>query len=192
MKLMPRMKNRALCLAAFAAAACGSNAAGIRVRLPDGSAGIGFDDLRYSSSLKRVLVPGGRSGMLDLVDPDTLAVQSIGGFGSVSSYSGSHDDGPTSVVFTGHRGRRKPWLPDRGMLRRNGLRLGPPTRRSALVHARPGLRLRCHRLQPEPRPRLPGWEQLQLPHHPGPVRSGRAELSRPLAGIRRHSLRDGG
>jgi DNA-binding beta-propeller fold protein YncE len=34
---------------------------------------------------------------LDLIDPDTLAVTSIPGFGTVASYSGSHDDGPTSV-----------------------------------------------------------------------------------------------
>jgi DNA-binding beta-propeller fold protein YncE len=31
------------------------------------------------------------------VDPDTLAVTSIPGFGTVASYSGGHDDGPTSV-----------------------------------------------------------------------------------------------
>jgi DNA-binding beta-propeller fold protein YncE len=44
-----------------------------------------------------VLVPAGRTGTLDLVDPDTLAVTSIPGFGTTASYSGGHDDGPTSV-----------------------------------------------------------------------------------------------
>jgi DNA-binding beta-propeller fold protein YncE len=34
---------------------------------------------------------------LDLIDPDTLAVTSIPGFGAVADYSGGHDDGPTSV-----------------------------------------------------------------------------------------------
>ena len=36
------------------------------VKLPDDAPGIGFDDLRYSSTLRRVLVPAGRSGRLDL------------------------------------------------------------------------------------------------------------------------------
>ena len=44
-----------------------------------------------------MLVPAGRTGTLDLVDPDTLSVTSIPGFGMVADYSGSHDDGPTSV-----------------------------------------------------------------------------------------------
>jgi DNA-binding beta-propeller fold protein YncE len=78
-------------------AGCVSSPAGQRVSLPEGDAGIGFDDLRYSASLHRVLVPAGRTGTLDLIDPDTLSVTSIGGFGKVASYSGSHDDGPTSV-----------------------------------------------------------------------------------------------
>lgn len=65
--------------------------------LPDGSPGIGFDDLRYSERLHRVLVPGGRSGHLDLIDPDSNAVTSIGGFSTTPSYGGGHDDGITSV-----------------------------------------------------------------------------------------------
>ena len=47
--------------------------------MPAGSAGIGFDDLRYSATLHRVLAPAGRTGTLDLIDPDTLAVTSISG-----------------------------------------------------------------------------------------------------------------
>jgi YVTN family beta-propeller protein len=34
---------------------------------------------------------------LNLIDPDTLGVTSIDGFSATSSYSGGHDDGPTSV-----------------------------------------------------------------------------------------------
>lgn len=64
---------------------------------PEGSPGIGFDDLRYSVALHRVLVPAGRTGRLNLVDPDTLAVSSIDGFSAKAEYSGDHDDGPTSV-----------------------------------------------------------------------------------------------
>jgi hypothetical protein len=79
------------------AGACASSPAGQRVSLPGGDKGIGFDDLRYSATLHRVLVPAGRAGTLDLVDPDTLNVTSIAGFGTVADYSGGHDDGPTSV-----------------------------------------------------------------------------------------------
>jgi hypothetical protein len=68
------------------------------VPLPNGAPGIGFDDLRYAPVLKKVLAPGGRSGNLDLVDPDTLAVTPIGGFSTSSAFSvGSHTSGTTSA-----------------------------------------------------------------------------------------------
>ena len=67
------------------------------VALPDGAPGIGFDDLGYSATLGKVLVPSGRSGRLNLVDPQTLAVTSVSGFSSLPEYGGGHDDGPTSV-----------------------------------------------------------------------------------------------
>ena len=41
------------------------------IELPGGKPGIGFDDLQYSARLGRVLVPAGRSGTLDLIDPAT-------------------------------------------------------------------------------------------------------------------------
>lgn len=88
---------RAWILAVLVATGCASSRAGQRVGLPGAGPGIGFDDLRYSATLHRVLVPAGRTGTLDLIDPDTLAVTSIAGFGAVGSYSGGHDDGPTSV-----------------------------------------------------------------------------------------------
>jgi YVTN family beta-propeller protein len=81
---------------ALIVSAC-SSPAGQRVAMPGGGSGIGFDDLRYSAKLHRVLVPAGRTGTVDLVDPDTLEVTSIAGFGSVADYSGAHDDGPTSI-----------------------------------------------------------------------------------------------
>jgi len=80
-----------------AGAGAASTAAPPSAVLPGGGAGIGFDDLRYSARLHRVLVPAGRTGALGLVDPDTLAVTTIAGFGTVAGYSGGHDDGPTSV-----------------------------------------------------------------------------------------------
>jgi hypothetical protein len=67
------------------------------IQLPKGEEGIGFDDLRYSSSLEKVLVPGGRTGMLDLIDPKTNAVISISGFSAQKNYGGGHGEGITSV-----------------------------------------------------------------------------------------------
>lgn len=85
-------------VAALATTGCG-HADGTPVSLPAASPGIGFDDLGFAKSLLggRVLVPGGRSGLLDLVDPDTMAVVAIGGFSASSDYDGGHDDGPTSA-----------------------------------------------------------------------------------------------
>src|SRR5215467_12249007 len=60
------------------------------VPLPDGSAGIGFDDLDYSPDLKKVIVPAGRTGNLDLIDPQTLAVTTIAGFSAQDKYGGGH------------------------------------------------------------------------------------------------------
>src|SRR5438445_6965527 len=71
------------------------------IALPGGEGGIGFDDLGFSSSLHRVLVPAGRTGTLDLIEPDNLQVQSIRGFGGSSSaigaFRGGHGEGITSV-----------------------------------------------------------------------------------------------
>jgi len=90
------MNNRASLLVALLAG-CASND-GTSVTLPDAGPGIGFDDLQYSSALHRVLAPGGRSGKLDLIDPGSLAFQSVSGFSAMGSYSGGHDDGATSVT----------------------------------------------------------------------------------------------
>ncbi len=91
------MKIAALLLAL---AAC-EGPTGRAVDLPEGGPGIGFDDLRYSPRMQRVLVPGGRSGALHLIDPDTLAVTAITGFSSMPDFNGGHDDGVTSADDTG-------------------------------------------------------------------------------------------
>jgi len=67
------------------------------VALPGGSAGIGFDDMRISGDLSVLLVPGGRSGNLDIVDPSTEHVTSVGGFSTSASYSGDTSFGVTSA-----------------------------------------------------------------------------------------------
>jgi len=64
--------------------------------LPGGDGGIGFDDMVFAPSLHKVLVPAGRSGNLDLIDPDTKQVTAIGGFSSRTSFGGGHGQGVTS------------------------------------------------------------------------------------------------
>jgi DNA-binding beta-propeller fold protein YncE len=70
----------------------------VAIALPGGESGIGFDDIRYSRKLGKVLVPGGRTGKLYVVDPATESVSSISGFSVVKEFSGGHDDGITSVA----------------------------------------------------------------------------------------------
>jgi DNA-binding beta-propeller fold protein YncE len=67
------------------------------VEIPGGSAGIGFDDLRFAPSLGRILAPAGRAGVLALVDPVSRSVTAVPGFSARSSYGGGHDDGVTSA-----------------------------------------------------------------------------------------------
>jgi hypothetical protein len=57
--------------------------------LPGGAGEIGFDDLAFSPGLHRVLVPAGRTGRLDLIDPETRKVQEIGGFQASAAGAGA-------------------------------------------------------------------------------------------------------
>ena len=101
-RLLNALRVTSMLLLTTLSGACksSSSADGTPVTLPNAGPGIGFDDLRYSSSLHRVLAPGGRSGDLALVDPDTLAVTTVAGFSATSDYSGGHDFGVTSVDET--------------------------------------------------------------------------------------------
>lgn len=67
------------------------------LRLPGGEAGIGFDDLIFAPSLRRVLAPGGRTGNLALVDPDSQTMTAIGGFSMEPKYVEGHGVGVTSA-----------------------------------------------------------------------------------------------
>jgi hypothetical protein len=67
------------------------------VVLPDGAGGIGFDDLRFSDELHRLIVPGGRTGRVNFVEPGTFAIRSVEGFGSSASATRGHEDGTTSA-----------------------------------------------------------------------------------------------
>jgi DNA-binding beta-propeller fold protein YncE len=87
------------------------------VSMPGGSGGIGFDDIQYSSAMKKVLVPSGRTGMLNLVDPVSLAVTSISGFSSAKDFKGGHGEGITSVA----EGQGILFVTDRSSLKLNVL-----------------------------------------------------------------------
>jgi hypothetical protein len=67
------------------------------VPLPGGEGGIGFDDLGFAPALGRVLVPAGRTGNLDLVDPASRQITAIGGFSSQRSFEKGHGEGTTSA-----------------------------------------------------------------------------------------------
>ena len=76
---------------------CADEGGLIAIILPGGEAGIGFDDLRFSASLHKVLVPAARTGTLDLIDPDTRQISSVGGFTGNGTFAGGHGEGITSV-----------------------------------------------------------------------------------------------
>jgi len=69
----------------------------IPIPLPGGEGGIGFDDLTFAPDLKRLLVPAGRSGNLDLIDPATRQITPIVGFSAQGKGTAGHGDGTTSA-----------------------------------------------------------------------------------------------
>jgi DNA-binding beta-propeller fold protein YncE len=89
---------KALATVVLLAATGGAAAPPVRIALPDGARGIGFDDIQYAPGLKRILVPGGRTGRLALIDPATKALVSIAGFSATASFKGGHGEGTTSAA----------------------------------------------------------------------------------------------
>jgi len=69
----------------------------IPIPLPGGEGGIGFDDLTFSPALHRLLVPAGRTGNLDLIDPATRQITPIAGFSAQGKGTQGHGDGTTSA-----------------------------------------------------------------------------------------------
>jgi hypothetical protein len=65
--------------------------------LPGGEGGVGLDDLSYSPMLDRVLVPAGRTGKLQLVNPVTRKMEEVGGFQASSPSGTGHGAGTTSA-----------------------------------------------------------------------------------------------
>jgi DNA-binding beta-propeller fold protein YncE len=69
--------------------------------LPDGKAGIGFDDLRFDPASGQLLIPAGRTGNVDLVDPVTKKITPIAGFSKAPKYDSGHGQSVTSVDVGG-------------------------------------------------------------------------------------------
>ena len=67
------------------------------VVLPDAAPGIGFDDLRFSGTLSLLLVPAGRTGDVDLIDPSSERIYPVSGFSTEATYSGDDTFGVTSA-----------------------------------------------------------------------------------------------
>jgi DNA-binding beta-propeller fold protein YncE len=65
--------------------------------IPNGSLGIGFDDLSFSPELRKVIVPAGRTGKVVLIDPTSKQIEEIAGFSSQISFGGGHGEGVTSA-----------------------------------------------------------------------------------------------
>jgi DNA-binding beta-propeller fold protein YncE len=96
----------------FALLAAAAAATTTPVPIPGGEGGIGFDDLVFSSRLHRLVVPGGLTGNLDLIDPATRKVTAISGFSKESKFGGGHGEGTTSadegrgLLFASDRSKR--------------------------------------------------------------------------------------
>ena len=69
----------------------------IPILMKGAEGGTGFDDLAFSTTLNKVIVPGGHTGRIFLVDPDTRKISIIEGLKVESGYKGGHGEGTTSA-----------------------------------------------------------------------------------------------
>jgi hypothetical protein len=81
----------------FGAGAALAQPAPVVIPIPGGEKGVGFDDLRYSAELKRVVIPAANTAAIVLVKPGSWMLTRIGSLGEEKEYGGGHDDGITSV-----------------------------------------------------------------------------------------------
>lgn len=72
------------------------------VGLPGGTGGIGLDDIQFSATLDRVMVPAGRTGNLLLIDPRSGQITPIPGFSKETAGQGGHGESVTSVAEVGN------------------------------------------------------------------------------------------
>ena len=100
--LTARLVGSRVCALTFTLTACAITPAPVPdaesvVQLPGGEPGIGLDDLRFSATLGKLVVPAGRTGNVVLVDPATLEVTTIGGFSAFDRFDGGDQQGVESA-----------------------------------------------------------------------------------------------
>jgi len=95
----------------------------IPVLMPGGEGGTGFDDMNFSPNLHKVLVPGGRTGKLYLIDSRTKAISTVDGFSAENNYPGGHGQSITSA----DEGEGFIFTTDRNSLRINAVTLQSKT-----------------------------------------------------------------
>ncbi len=83
------------------------------LEIPGGKAGVGFDDINFAPALGKLIVPAGRTGDLDLIDPATSHITVISGFTAHAKFGGFQAQGVTSadagagMLFTADRDAMK-------------------------------------------------------------------------------------
>ena len=69
----------------------------VAVPIPGGEGGIGFDDLVFSAHVQRFIVPGGRTGSVFLMDPETRRLEPLGALSKLPTWKGGHGQSATSA-----------------------------------------------------------------------------------------------
>lgn len=83
------------------------------VGIPGGEYGLGFDDISYSAALRRAVIPSATTGAINLIDPVSLAIETIPVFPPVTDARRGHGEGVTSAdigdgfIFATDRTSRK-------------------------------------------------------------------------------------
>lgn len=88
-----------LLLVPLTAMAAGSAPSVTPISLPGVSAHAGFDDMDYTPSLNRIIVPGGVSGTLFLIDPQTNAVSKAAQVSPPRKPHRHRDEGTSSAAY---------------------------------------------------------------------------------------------
>ena len=95
-------------------------AAPVPIPIPGGEGGSGFDDLAFSASLQRFIVPGGRTGSVFLLDPATRRMEPLGTMSKFATWKGGHGQSATSA----DAGREMLFVADRSSRRLFAIPLG--------------------------------------------------------------------
>lgn len=101
LEVIMKLWMAALCICALAVTTWAADAPGRSLPLDQDKTAIWLDDMYFSPALGKVLVPSGRTGKLELIDPATGAIDSISGFGTEPPAGGGRGAGPTSVDEAG-------------------------------------------------------------------------------------------